>query len=297
MAAADPTLTRYRLRFLLQEIDLPQGETLIGRSGTCHVSIEDPLVSREHARLSIDGEQAVIEDLGSRNGLQIGGRPIQGKHELNDGDRIRIGTQELVFCRVSAPGQRASGPNTRQTGFMTHCSDCSLPYPAELMECPSCGSTSRVDDDTLSGVGESQRNWTLQLLVEVLTKARSLGRWDDVERVLTRARSNVEESLGLGRPLERELMEHMAQAAMSLAGNRRAADWAEWTLSIYERLAWVPTAKVLNPLFELESGQRAALAPAAARVIAEVRGRAGPSAEEVSDFERLEALGSSEATE
>ncbi len=297
MAAADPTSTRYRLRFLLQEIDLAQGETLIGRSAACHVSIEDPLVSRQHARVSIDGDQATIEDLGSRNGLQVGGRPIQGKQELSDGDRIRIGTQELVFCRVSAPTQRGSGPNTRQTGFMTHCSDCSLPYPAELLECPSCGSTSRVDDDTLSGVGESQRNWTLQLLVEVLTKAQSLGRWDDVERVLTRARANVEESLGLGRTLEREMIEAMAQAAMALAANRRAADWAEWTLNLYERLARVPSAAVLNPLFELEAAQRAALAPTAARVIAAVRRRSGPTAEEVSDFERLEALGSSEATE
>jgi hypothetical protein len=297
LAAADPTQTRYRLRFLLQEIDLAQGDTLIGRSAACHVSIEDPLVSRQHARLSIAGEHATIEDMGSRNGLQIGGRPVQGKQDLNDGDRIRIGTQELVFCRASAPAQRGTGPGTRQTGFMTHCSDCSLPYPAELIECPSCGSTARVDDDTLSGVGESQRNWTLQLLVEVLTKAQSLGRWDDVERVLARARANVEESLGLSRPLERELMDHMAQAAMSLAATRREIEWAEWTLQVHERLGWVPSAKVLAPLFELEAEQRAALAPAAARVIARVRDRSGPSAEEASDFERLEALGSSGATE
>ncbi|HMJ15561.1 MAG TPA: FHA domain-containing protein, partial [Polyangiaceae bacterium] len=220
-ALADPTLTRYRLRFLLQEIDLAQGETLIGRSAACHVSIEDPLVSRQHARVTIDGDRATIEDLGSRNGLQIGGRQVQGTQELNDGDRVRIGTQELVFCRVSAPAQRGTGPNTRQTGFMTHCLDCSLPYPAELLECPSCGSTARVDDDTLSGVGESQRNWTLQLLVEVLAKAQSLGRWEDVERVLTRARANVDEQLNLSRPLERELVEHLAQAAMGLSASKR----------------------------------------------------------------------------
>jgi hypothetical protein len=297
LAVADPPLTRYRLRFLLQEIDLPQGDTLIGRSAACHVSIEDPLVSRQHARLTIEGEHATIEDLGSRNGLLVAGRPIQGKQELSDGDRIRIGTQELVFCRVSAPTQRGAGPNTRQTGFMTHCSDCSLPYPAELMACPSCGSTARVEDDTLSGVGESQRNWTLQLLVEVLAKAQSLGRWDDVERVLVRARSNIDESLGLDRPLERELVEHLSLAAMSLAAHRRSTEWAAWTLDLHERLAWVPGSKVLAPLFELEASQRAELSPAAARLIAAVRRRAGPSADEVSDFERLEALGSSGATE
>ena len=52
---------------------------MIGRSAACHVSIEDPLVSRQHARVSIDGDSATIEDLGSRNGLLIGGRPIQSR--------------------------------------------------------------------------------------------------------------------------------------------------------------------------------------------------------------------------
>src|SRR3954463_6857632 len=88
------TLTRFRLRFLLQEIDLPQGETLVGRSANCQVTLDDPLVSREHARIRIQGSGAVVEDLGSRNGVQVGGKPIVGSAALCSGDRIRIGTQE-----------------------------------------------------------------------------------------------------------------------------------------------------------------------------------------------------------
>src|SRR5262245_57686826 len=95
-----PSVTRYRLRFLLQEIDLAPGETLIGRSASCHVTIEDPLVSRQHARIRINGDVATIEDLGSRNGLQINGRGTRGISQLSEGDRVRIGTQELVFCTV-----------------------------------------------------------------------------------------------------------------------------------------------------------------------------------------------------
>ena len=51
-------MARYRLRFLLQEFDLPRGTTLIGRSSECQVTIEDPLVSRQHARILIDGDEA-----------------------------------------------------------------------------------------------------------------------------------------------------------------------------------------------------------------------------------------------
>jgi len=51
----------------------------------------------------------------------------------------------------------------------------------------------RIDDDTISGViSEPERNWTLELLVEVLSKAVAVQRWADVARVLARVRANVE---------------------------------------------------------------------------------------------------------
>src|SRR5687767_6926407 len=50
------TVARYRLRFLLQEFDLPRGATILGRSSDCHVTIEDPLVSRHHARIVLEGD-------------------------------------------------------------------------------------------------------------------------------------------------------------------------------------------------------------------------------------------------
>src|SRR6186713_2110900 len=128
-------LTRFRLRFLLQEIDLPQGDTLVGRSANCQVTLDDPLVSREHARIRIEGPNASVEDLGSRNGVQLGGQPITGKASLTNGDRIRIGTQELVFLELPANVERPARGATRQTGFMVHCAACARAYPAELVAC------------------------------------------------------------------------------------------------------------------------------------------------------------------
>ena len=114
------SLARFRLRFLLQEIDLPQGDTVLGRSATCQVTIEDPLVSREHARIRINGDRATIEDLRSRNGVQVGGAPVQGVHVLRDGERVRIGTQELVFFAAAPP--EISRRLARTTGFMCNLS-------------------------------------------------------------------------------------------------------------------------------------------------------------------------------
>ena len=188
--------TRHRLRFLLQEFDLPKGETIIGRSADCHVTIEDPLVSRQHARIIIDGEAATFEDMGSRNGVRVNGVNVKKPTPLRDGDRIRIGTQELVFCRV---GQTAVSNKT--TGFLRYCAHCRLPYPQELAACPACGATEQTDEEeTLSGQfgASSKHAWNVQLLLEVTERAVSLGRRDDALSMFERAQAQVEDRLGRG---------------------------------------------------------------------------------------------------
>src|SRR5258706_6808817 len=92
---------RYRLRFLLQEFNLPFGITIVGRGDDCQITLFDPSVSRQHARIIVDDRCAIIEDLKSRNGCRVNGKRIQGPTQLVEGDRIRIGTQELVFGTAS----------------------------------------------------------------------------------------------------------------------------------------------------------------------------------------------------
>lgn len=273
-------MVRFRLRFLLQEIDLPQGETLLGRSTSCHLTFEDPLVSRQHARIVIRGEYATIEDLGSRNGLQIAGRTIRGVHELTEGDRIRVGTQELVFCRVQAPNKTSRSSNTRSTGFLCYCAACGVPYPTELAECPSCGASERSDDDTMSGV-DSQRNWSLELLADVVKKALALRRWDDAERVLERARANIEHSMSTGRPVDAKLLEPIAEAAAALALARSNARWGSWLLGIYATLGALPPNGVIERLSALPEAQRTMLAAQMQQVVAAARARGESAAEEL----------------
>ena len=280
-------MARYRLRFLLQEIDLPPGDTVIGRSASCHVTIEDPLVSRQHARSRVQPGTVTIEDLGSRNGLMVNGRSIGGLVELRDGDRIRIGTQELVFCAVRAQSRPGVGPGSRPAGFMCHCASCGLPYPAELVQCPACGSHERMDEDTISGVvGESEKNWTLELLVDVLQKAVGLERWDDVERMLTRSKANVEERLAGSKGIDREHLDRLAHAAAALAAARKEAEWGQWVLSVHASLGLVPQQEVTARLSTLPPGVRASLAQEASRVLQSV----DASQSDPTDLARVERL-------
>ena len=108
-------MARFRLRFLLQELDLIGPEVVIGRSPECQITIEDPLVSRQHARILISGDEARVVDLGSRNGVRVNGNLIQEETLLHDQDRVRLGTQDLVFLAVD---EQAGGSLPKATGFM-----------------------------------------------------------------------------------------------------------------------------------------------------------------------------------
>jgi predicted component of type VI protein secretion system len=242
-------VARYRLRFLLQEFDLAKGATLLGRSAECHVTIEDPLVSRQHARILIDGDDAVFEDLGSRNGVKINGVLVKSPTRLKDGDRIRIGTQELVFCQV---GAGAASP-AKTTGFLRYCANCRLPYPQELAACPACGATEQTDEETLSGQfgATSKHSWSVQLLVDVTEKALSLGRTADAVRMLQRAKSQLEERIASAGSVDAEQLARLGVSAAKVALSASEPGWACWVAYVYGQLGLVPPSAVSDALGEV----------------------------------------------
>ncbi|MGH7437310.1 MAG: FHA domain-containing protein [Polyangiaceae bacterium] len=131
---------RPRIRFQHQELDLPLGATLIGRDPDCHVTLDDPLVSRKHARILVGADRVVVEDLGSRNGVLVNGLCIRRPASLRDGDRLHIGTQAFLYCEVDeVPPSMPSRP-TAELGL---CAGCRLPYPVKAPACPMCGSHER----------------------------------------------------------------------------------------------------------------------------------------------------------
>jgi diguanylate cyclase (GGDEF)-like protein len=72
--------------------------TVVGRSLDCQIKIHESGVSRRHALITQSGEtEYYVQDLGSRNGTTVRGRPIT-RARLTDGDRIGIGP---VFFRFA----------------------------------------------------------------------------------------------------------------------------------------------------------------------------------------------------
>ena len=88
---------RHSLRYKDHDIDLPPGEFVIGRAANCQLSLDDPLVSRNHATLTVTPEAVVLADLGSRNGVRVNSDRIEGKRALSHGDQISIGSQDMTL--------------------------------------------------------------------------------------------------------------------------------------------------------------------------------------------------------
>ena len=80
-----------------RRIALVDRETLIGRDPAAAVHLDAGGVSRRHARIVIDGAEAIVEDLASKNGTTLRGELISKPTTLRDGDEIRVGPILIVY--------------------------------------------------------------------------------------------------------------------------------------------------------------------------------------------------------
>lgn len=86
-----------------RRIALAEGENIIGRIPTSTVQLDAAGISRRHARILVTLNDARIEDLGSKNGTMVNGKPVSGRVLLHDGDRIQAGPVVVIY-HASASG-------------------------------------------------------------------------------------------------------------------------------------------------------------------------------------------------
>jgi hypothetical protein len=241
-------LARFRVRFLLQEFDLVGPEIVLGRSPDCQITIEDPLVSRRHARILIRAGAAVIEDLGSRNGVSVNGSKIDGQAKLRDEDRIRLGAQDLIFL-VADSQQRSARP----TGYIFYCQSCGQPYEEAEPRCPHCGDSEVSDEETVTTLaGSSANTWMLDLLREVIDRAIATGRGTEATRMMRRAAKEVDQRLDRNEPVERAYLDAISTDALRLAQIQGDPQWVEWVMAIHRRLGFTFSASVLNQVQRID---------------------------------------------
>jgi diguanylate cyclase (GGDEF)-like protein len=70
-------------------------KVIIGRGQKAHIRLFDDGISREHAQIVIEGNQIILQDLGSTNGTFCNGLKVD-RRELVDGDKILVGSTTIL---------------------------------------------------------------------------------------------------------------------------------------------------------------------------------------------------------
>lgn len=73
-----------------------KGKLTIGRAPPVNVVLDEEGVSRQHAQVDVIAGVVRVTDLGSSNGIRVGGRRVK-VHPLRDGERLRLGDAVLTL--------------------------------------------------------------------------------------------------------------------------------------------------------------------------------------------------------
>jgi pSer/pThr/pTyr-binding forkhead associated (FHA) protein len=87
-----------------REISLTAAKFTIGRGEECQLRPRSEAVSRRHCILSVEGNEALVEDLGSKNGTLVNGQRVEGTQALQAGDQLQVGPLLFEVCIDHALG-------------------------------------------------------------------------------------------------------------------------------------------------------------------------------------------------
>jgi len=109
-AAADPRprLVWERADGSQEQFPLVTSPMTVGRDESADIRVDEPLVSRAHARIERRGEAYVLVDLGSTNLTRVNGEVVL-ERELRHGDEIRFARAKCRFLLEGGPDPLAGG--------------------------------------------------------------------------------------------------------------------------------------------------------------------------------------------
>lgn len=242
-----PVRMAYRLRYLHHNLELAPGQFLIGRSTECQLSLDDPLVSRKHALLTITSDSVFVEDMGSRNGVLVDGTKIEGRRRVGDGSRITIGSQDMVL--LEGQRERAATMSALPAALVTF-----VGGEAPLLPSPPLAVTPPTPAPPAPPVPPedeaSKKNDTFKLLGGVAEKAMAMGRADDAERLLQTLMMQVIEAARAQRILDPLTVEQAGRFGAKLAVVTTKSSWFDYVVELYTLENRIMPASVVDEMHQ-----------------------------------------------
>ncbi len=223
------------------EVALSRGELLMGRSRSCQVIVDDMLVSRHHARLLVSQAALFVEDLGSTNGVMVNEAHIAGPTPLGDGDRIIVGTQEMVVRAVD-DGTDTVAPASPRSAQATPAAQASVqiravsPAPSTQPEMPALAPAQPSGHPGLEGAETTQRTEKadgLLTMARMADRMITMGRHDAAVRLLGDHLQGLLARAREGRVVPRDVLETVGIYGLKLSEVSRDPVWANLALEIH----------------------------------------------------------------
>ena len=189
---------------------LTPGDTVVGRAAVCDLAIDDPSISRRHARFRIHGDHCVVTDLGGRNGTFLDGEQIS-EAEVDGGATVVLGRFPLRVEYNSPAATLLSDSHTL------------LASPHTLFR--------RVDGETETGVGAQPSANPERLLLLLSEISRQLVRWRPLPEILERIVSVVFDTIAVERAFLLLIDEATGELTPHVARRRDGAAMEQPTLS------------------------------------------------------------------
>lgn len=231
---------------------MPVGEFVVGRSSSCHLALDDGLVSRRHAVFHVTEDSVTVEDLGSRNGVQVNGETIEGRQVVKHLDRVIIGAQELLLVQVRGDEARDRGARPTLAGMTL---DLPVLNPAEAPDEPTMHRSESVLD-------------------RIADKALALGRYEEAERMLGRRLDEILKEAQSGKPVSPERLFAATSYALRLAEGTGKAAWLDWVFAAHDATGQLLDADAIGRLHDLTRRIRYPGGKAFKRYLANLRAKA-----------------------
>ena len=150
------------IEYLGDSVELPVGETVVGRDVQCALRFNDPAVSRRHLRFIRRHSEVFVEDLGSSNGTLLNGRAVAAPLRIVDGDTITVGGRTLTV-RIAEMREEEEQPSTLVLRTFNagdeipkRATTLQIPVPTPLaahQRCPRCAAAISSDDEECPSCG------------------------------------------------------------------------------------------------------------------------------------------------
>lgn len=249
-----------RLRYLSHELEVPIGQFVIGRSADCQLALDDPLVSRKHALLTVRTDSVTVEDLGSRNGVRVNDTKIEGRLEVSHGDKITIGSQEMILD--GSPEDNVL-PIPESIAFGTTRASTLTPQIAAMMQREDLREEPWTESTTPGvalgfptsrtpalGMQQPDRRVTaLSFIGSLADKALTMGRAEEAERILHRSLNELLERARAGTLPPVEVAAKAAMYAAKLATATSKGSWIEYIFALYSCTEQLVPGSVVDELY------------------------------------------------